>query len=299
MIKAVAKAGFDSVRVPVTWQQHLGEAPDYLINDDWLNRVEEVVGYVLTTGMYCIINIHHEDWIIPNIENEQGSTGQLVAVWTQLSERFKNYNEKLIFQGMNEPRLRNTDDEWNGGTPEGQEVVNRLNLAFIDTVRSSGGRNKLRHLIIPSYAASAEETAMIALSDVFPNSDDKVIASITSYTPYNFALNVRGIDRWIPTAHEHDINLLFDSLKEHFLDKNIPVIIGETGVLDKNNHEARLIWTRYYFGKARELGIPVFWWDNGVLENTAGRSDVEVLGLLDRYEAKFVYPDIVDAIMGR
>jgi endoglucanase len=297
MIQAVADAGFDSVRVPITWQRHLGDAPDYLINEEWLDRVEEVVGYVLSTGMYCIINTHHEQWIHPDVANEQQNTEQLVAIWSQISERFKNYNEKLIFNSMNEPRLRDTEDEWNGGTHEAQEVVNRLNAAFINTVRSSGGRNELRHLLIPSYAASAEIVAMEALSNDFPQDDDKIIALINSYTPYNLALNPRGIDKWVPAAHEQDIDFLFDNLKNFFLDKGIPVIIGETGILNKNNnHGTRLTWTSYYFGKARELGIPTFWWDNGVFEED--RTKIEVLGLLDRYEAEFVYPDIVDTIMG-
>ena len=298
MIRAVSKAGFDSVRVPVTWQRHLGDAPDYLIDEEWLDRVEEVVGYVLTTGMYCILTTHHEHWIFPDAENEPQNTEKLIAIWTQLSDRFKDYNEKLLFAGMNEPRLKGTSDEWNGGTPESREIINRLNMAFINTVRTSGGRNELRHLLIPAYAASAEDVAMEALSNAFPNDDDKIIALINSYTPYSFALSTRGGDRWIPDIHEQEIDCLFDRLKAHFIDKGIPVIIGETGALNKNdNLGARVAWTRYYFGKARELGIPVFWWDNGVLEEY--RNGVEVLGLLDRHEAKFIHPEIIDAIMGK
>ena len=298
MIKTVSNAGFDSVRVPVTWQQHLGESPDYLIDEEWLNRVEEVVGYVLTTGMFCILTTHHEDWIFPDCENEQQNTEQLTAVWKQISERFKDYNEKLIFAGMNEPRLIGTDDEWNGGTPEAHEIVSRLNKAFIDTVRSTGGRNELRHLLIPSYAASSEEVAMIAFSNTFPHDEDKIIALINSYTPYNFTLNTSGTDKWAPSVHELEIDWLFESLKEHLLDKDIPVIIGETGALNKKgNLESRIAWTSYYFDKARELGIPVFWWDNGVFDKNI--SGIEVLGLLDREQVEFAFPEIVDAIMGK
>jgi endoglucanase len=300
MIKAVADAGFDSVRVPVTWERHMGDAPDYLIDEEWLDRVEEIVGYVLSNEMYCIINAHHEDWIIPDAENELQVTEQLVALWSQLSERFKDYNEKLIFTGMNEPRLMGSPNEWNGGTNEEQEIVTRLNEAFITTVRTSGGRNVLRHLTIPSYAASAEIVALEALSRNFPKNDNKIIATIHSYTPYNLTLNPSGVDTWIPEMHEQDIDGLFERIKIHLLDNNIPVILGETGISNKNsNFPARMAWTRYYFGKAREFEIPIYWWDNGVLEIDVRRSRTEALGILDRYQAEFVYPEIVDAIIGR
>ena len=300
MIQAVKKAGFDSVRIPVTWQRQLSEAPDYLIDKDWLDRVEEVVGYVLTNDMYCIINIHHEDWIITTEENEQQTTGQLVAVWEQLSVRFKDYNEKLIFEGMSEPRTKDCMYEWEGGKPEDRQVVNRLNQAFIKVVRDSGSRNELRHLMIPTYAASAENPAMVSLAVAFPKDDDKIIASIHAYTPYYFTLisGEQGIDKWFPNVDEPEIDSLFVRLNENFLENNIPIIIGETGTRDRNgNLKARVLWTKYYFKKARDYGIPTFWWDNGKFSSLSERADD--FGLLDRYEAKFVYPDIVDAIMGR
>jgi len=305
MIYTVANAGFDSVRIPITWQNHLGDAPYYLICESWLDRIEEVIGYVLTLGMFCIIILHHEDWIITTPEHESYVTEKLIAIWKQLSERFSDYNEKLIFEGINEPRAIGCIFEWGGGTSEDRQVVNRINQAFIDTVRASGGRNELRHLMIPSYAASAEEAAMIYLADSFPQDDDKIIASIHAYTPYYFTLitEAHGIDRWIPHTDEPEIDLLFDRLKKLFLDRGIPVIIGETGARDRGgNLNDRIAWTRYYFGMAEELGIPAFWWDNGKIlnsENTGFLRNNDYFGILDRFQAEFVYPEIVDAIMGR
>jgi endoglucanase len=299
MIYTVAEAGFDSVRLPVTWAPHLGEAPDYRIDEDWLNRVEQIVKYILAADMYCILNTHHEYWLFPDEENYEENRVQLVAVWTQLSERFADYNEKLIFEGMNEPRLFGTPNEWNGGTYDAQQIVNRLNSAFVETVRSSGGNNSIRHLMIPSYAASAEIVAMQSLFEAFEDfhDDDKIIASIHAYTPHAFALQVDGMPFW-RDSHKEEIDRLFANIKRIFLDEGVPVILGETGAMIKDgNLEDRLEWTKYYFGKSRELGVPAYWWDNGLfVQNEHGTS--ELFGILYREQGVFAFPEIVDEIMG-
>jgi endoglucanase len=296
MINAVAQAGFDAVRIPVSWAEHMGGAPDFIIEDYWLDRVQEVADYVLALDMYCILNTHHEeDWLYPTAEREQESTVQLVALWEQLCERFADYNEKLIFEAMNEPRLKGTSDEWNGGTFAAQSIVNNFNQAFVDTVRASGGRNEIRHLMVPSYAASAEDIALNMLSLGFPKNDDKIIASVHAYVPYDFALSqTRGIDNWSIEKGGQEVDWLFGRLKERFIDKDIPIILGETGAVNRDgNLQARVAWTQYYFGKARDMGIPCFWWDNGLTD-----SDCENFGLLNRRYADFEFPEIIDAIMG-
>jgi endoglucanase len=295
MINAVAEAGFDAVRLPITWQMHMGEAPDYTIDSAWLSRVEEVVGYVLAAGMYCIINTHHEGWIFPVEEQEEQIALQLAALWTQISLHFAEYNEKLIFEGMNEPRLFNTEHEWNGGTAEAHRVVNRLNEVFIDTVRATGGRNILRHLMIPTYAASAEPVAVAAVANTFPHDDGKVIVSIHAYTPTNFALNPQGTGNWLAHRQEEEINWMFNRLESYFLDENIPVIMGETGAVNKDNLPERIAWATYYFAKAKELGIPAFWWDNGIFEARSETS--ELFGFLNRHYAVFMFPEILEAII--
>lgn len=298
MISKVADEGFDAVRIPVTWGRHLGDSPDFTIDGEFLDRVEEAVGYVLSTGMYCIINTHHDHWIYPAEDVEEDVTAQLTAVWSQIAERFADYNEKLIFEVMNEPRLYDTPNEWNGGTAEARNVINRLNAAFIELIRSSGGNNGLRHLMIPTYAASSEGIAVNAVSDAFDEitkGDDKVIVSIHAYTPTNFAQDPLGTDRWLAVRQEEEINWMFGRLKEGLIDKDIPVIMGETGVVNKDNLPARVEWTKYYFSKSKELGIPALWWDNGIFEKRSETS--ETFGFLDRRRAEFVFPEILEAIM--
>jgi len=289
LMKFLKEAGFDAVRVPVTWGKHMGDG--YAVEEEWLDRVAEVVGYVLDSDMYCILNSHHEEWLFPDEAHENRNSEQLAALWKQIAERFADCDEKLIFEGMNEPRLRGTPNEWNGGTDESRAVVNRLNAVFVKTIRDSGGNNKLRHLMIPAYAASGDAKVFKTL-DV-PD-DDKVIVSIHAYIPYSFALNTKGTDEW--SADDKDstnaIDGLFKMIKETFTDKGVAVVIGETGALSKDNDEYRIEWAKYYFGKAREYGVPCFWWDNGVFSGGG-----EAFGLVDRRGMSFKFPKVADAVL--
>ena len=195
MIDSVKAQGFNVLRVPVTWEGKFGEAPDYTIKADWLARVKEVVDYGIDNDMFVILNMHHEEWHMPTADNEESAEKILRALWAQIADYFKDYDEKLIFEGMNEPRLKGTPMEWNGGNQEAREVINQLNAAFVETVRASGGNNEKRHLMIPTYAASTMDSV---LNDfVIPN-DDKVIVSVHAYLPYTFALadNASGTSEW-------------------------------------------------------------------------------------------------------
>jgi endoglucanase len=199
---------------------------------------------------------------------------------------------------MNEPRWKDTQYEWNGGNAEGHQVVNRLNQVFVDTVRASGGRNELRHLMVPTYAASSDQAAVAALSRGFPQNDDKIIASIHAYVPHRFALRTDGTPHWnFETASDvNDVEWMFNRLKSEFIDKGIPVIMGETGAVDRNNNlQSRVNWTKHFFSTARELGIPCFWWDNGLFYRP--NSNSEFFGMMNRNAAVFVFPEIIEAIM--
>ena len=111
----------------------------------------------MANDMYVILNMHHETWHDPLEENYEAASDRLKKVWTQIGNYFEKHDEHLIFEGLNEPRVRKSDEEWNGGSPATREVVNKLDADFVSTIRSLGGNNKLRHLMIPGYAASSSE----------------------------------------------------------------------------------------------------------------------------------------------
>lgn len=291
MFDLIKKSGFNTIRIPVTWESHLGEAPEYLIDDKWIARVKEVVDYSIDNDLFTIINIHHEEWHFPSYENVDQAKDQLVRVWEQIAEYFMGYDEHLIFEGMNEPRMKGTSVEWNGNE-EGYDVINQLNEVFIHTIRNSGGNNKLRHLMIPTYAASSDITAFKTFK--IPE-DNKVIISIHAYTPYNFALNDKGTSSW-QLDNENDIgeiDRLMNRLDEYFISKGAPVILGEFGARDKNdNINERVSWAKYYIKAAKEVGIPCIWWDNGSFSGSG-----ENFGILSRRDVSLKHPEIVEALM--
>ena len=288
MIDAVLDAGFNVIRIPVTWDGHLGAAPEYKIHDIWLQRVKEVVDYAYSKGAYVILNTHHEEWYMPTEENKVANGEQIAALWTQIAEYFKDYDEHLIFEGLNEPRLRGTSKEWTGDMTA-SEVINYWEQQFVDAVRATGGNNTLRHLMITGYAASSsrENLARIVLPE-----DDKLIVSVHAYNPYNFALNTKGTDQWTAETGGSELDSFMKMLNELFVSQGIPVIIGEFGAMNKENTAARVEWAAYYVSAAKEYGIPCVWWDNN-----AFTGDGENFGLLNRRTLEFPYPEILDAMM--
>lgn len=293
MIDEIKKAGFNVLRVPTTWDWSTGDAPDYKISEEWLARVKEVVDYGMANDMYVILNIHHETWHDPLVENYEAASDRLKKVWTQIGNYFENYDEHLIFEGLNEPRVRKSSEEWSGGSPETREIVNKLDADFVSTIRSLGGNNKLRHLMIPGYAASSSEVALKDLK--IPENDDKLIVSVHAYIPYNFAL-AEGKPGAIWVACKEgfttDIDTLADTLKTLFIDKGQAVIIGEFGARSKDNEKYRAEWAKYYVTKMNTIGVPCVWWDNGGFTGSG-----ELFGLFDRRTFEWKYPLVKEALI--
>jgi len=195
LLVAVAKAGFNLVRIPVTWAQHLGPAPSYAIDPDWLARVEEVVGYARSAGLYSIINSHHEGgWL--SLKDANGNTtqennalvrAQFVAVWTQIAKYFANQGEELMFESVNE-----VHDGYGKADPRHIEIVNDLDQAFVNLVRASGGNNGRRHLIVPGYNTNIDET-LKGFKLPTDSAKNRLILSVHCYDPYLYALMGRRI----------------------------------------------------------------------------------------------------------
>lgn len=291
MLLTVKEAGFNAVRIPTTWGNHMDE--NHIIDEEWLARVQEVVDYAYNNDLYVILNMHHEEWNYPYEDNKEAATEIMTSAWTQIAERFKGYDERLIFEGMNEPRWVGTDYEWNGGNDEGRSMVNYLNQVFVDAVRATGGNNAQRFLMVCPYAASSSREALEAL--VLPNdSADRLIVSVHAYIPYYFALQQNGSSKWLVEreACTKDIDELAELLNELFVSKGTAVIVGECGAMNKdNNEEYRAAWAEYYMAEFKQYGIPCFLWDNGAF------SSGETFGLLDRYALTWRYPDLIAAIM--
>lgn len=288
LMQGVKDAGFNAVRIPTTWERQMDE--NNVINAEWLARVKEIVDYAYDLDMYVILNMHHEEWYQPYADKEEEITAKLQTCWTQIAEAFKGYDQHLIFEGMNEPRWKNTEFEWNGGNDEGRTVVNHLNKAFVEAVRATGGNNQYRFLMVCPYAANSGESALAALE--LPD-DDRLIVSVHAYIPYSFALQNPGSDKWVASKANctNEIDTLAEVLNRLFISKGQAVIIGECGAMNRQNENYRAAWAEYYFSTFRNIGIPCFWWDNGSFMSG------ETFGLFDRYNNVPRYNLLVQGIM--
>jgi endoglucanase len=260
LITMIKKSGFNSVRIPITWYQHLGAAPDYKIDYYWMRRVREVVSYVLDADMYAIINIHHdgnsEEWLRPDVDGDGKAAmyAKFEAIWKQISKEFKDEDEKLIFEGMNEFHTG-----YDFPTDEYLKTTDELNQLFVDTVRASGGVNEKRILIVPSYNTNPEAALKMTLpKDTAANS---LIVEVHSYDPWSFAGEGKGT--WGTDADKAEVDRRLDNLVEHFIDNGIPVIMGEYGVVVQADKKSRLAHIEYTTAALIKRGIVPFYWDDG------------------------------------
>ncbi len=257
MIKSVKDAGFNSIRIPVTWGEHMtGDT----INADWLARVREVVDYAYDLDMFVIINMHHDDyiWFEPSDSEYPADSAKLKAIWSQIASCFADYGDRLLFEGMNEPRTVGSEKEWIGGTPAERAVINRYAKDFVDTVRKTGGNNLHRSLIITSYAASADTAA---LNDVVVPTSKNIILSIHYYAPWKFS---DGSVTDFNDSGKAELDTKFAELKQKFIDKGTPVIVGEFGCINAAPESERQEYYKYYVEAARKQGIKCFVWDNNI-----------------------------------
>lgn len=306
MIDALMEAGFNSIRIPVSWHNHVS-GEDFIISEVWLNRVQEVVDYAYHKGMYVIINTHHdisEDYYYPNSEHLNTSKEYIEKIWSQLAKRFADYDEHLIYESMNEPRLVGTNYEWwldvnNESCIVAVKTINTLNQIFVDSVRNSEGNNNTRYLMVPGYCASAQGALIKEFELPKDIVKDKLILSVHSYTPYNFALQApteTGSVSEFSLDNQNsvkEINEFMDQLYSKYISKGTPVVIGEFGARDKDgNIQERIKYATYYIAYAKANGMTCLWWDNNSFSG-----DGENFGLLDRMTVTWKYKEIVDGLM--
>lgn len=302
-IQMLKDAGFNAVRIPVSWHNHVSD--NYSISEQWLARVNEVVDWCLERDMFVILNIHHDNstqFMFPQNQYLEQSKNYISAIWRQLAFRFKDYDERLIFEVMNEPRLIGHSNEWwldenNADCQEAVRCINEINQVGVNTIRSAGGFNKTRFIMCPGYDASAD--GALNAGYVLPNdpvsNNNHIIVSVHAYTPYEFALQDGGTSQW-SSSNPNDLQNMtgfMDRLYEKFVSKGTAVIIGEFGARNKNNNTAaRADFAATYVSEARKRGIPCFWWDNNAFSGNG-----ELFGVLDRKASSWYFPEIKDALI--
>jgi len=279
-IRALKNYGYTTIRLPVTWAEYIGTAPDYIIEESRMSRVEEVVGWLLEEGFYTILNLHHDggesdrSWILNAGNDPQGVAKQLGAVWGQIARRFSGVSQdKLIFEAMNEIGFEKLWNRWGGGINGKSEafgILNMLNQTFVDTVRGTAG-NDDRFLLISGYWTDINLSCDPLFQMPQDTKQDRLILSVHYYDPSTFTIadardNSWGFrDDWGTDADYAELAAQFNKLKTTFIDKGIPVILGEYGVTIRNKIEsARTKWMGAVTQICLDNGIcPVLWETGG------------------------------------
>lgn len=245
MIAGMKNSGFDSIRIPVAWTNMMDyENGDYTIADAYLDRVDELITYAINNGMYVIINDHWDgSWwgMFGSATEETRETAftMYTSMWTQLAERYHDYDESLIFESGNEElgnRLNDTDickDSGSLSEDECYEMTNRINQTFVDTVRATGGNNADRFLLIAGYNTNIAKTCDDRFKMPKDTIPDKLLVSVHYYDPWNYCGTDSGT-QW-GTHGEYETQNVDLKKMTKFTEQGYGVIIGEYGVLAKDD----------------------------------------------------------------
>ena len=293
IMNAYKAAGFKSVRIPVSWSQYT-DAKD-TISPAWMARVKQVVDDARAAGLVVMINIHWDGgWMNHTTYDKQAAiNARLARLWTQIANAFKDCDERLLFAGTNEVGQENL---WTPPTPEYADVQNSFNQTFVTTVRATGGNNARRHLVVQGYVTNIEHTLKYA---VMPKDTvaQRLMMEVHYYDPYDFALNgdskiwqwgaiakdAAATQAW---ADEPWVEKQFGAMQERFVDRGVPVLVGEYGAYPKPkfpgmkpyvNH-----WIRHVTASMRQHGLVPMWWDTGGLfdRSTGDQKEPETIRLI-------------------
>lgn len=264
LFTSLKKNGVNAVRIPVTWRDHMDSNGN--IDREWMDRVQQVVDYAYSQGMYVIINLHHDGggdpkfgaWIIEESQKDYNTfLKKYKNIWKQIAERFKNYSDYLIFESMNEVGF---DTLYNKNKADAYNLINKINQDFVDIIRATGGNNAKRHLLIAGYYTDIERTC----DSLYKMPDDKAgrcILSVHYYTPWDFCTCDRK-HTWGTNSEVRQMETLIGKMKKNFVDKGIPVIIGEYAASGSD-----LSSCIFFIEKLNKLcsdyGIATFIWDSG------------------------------------
>lgn len=314
LIKAVKEQGFKTIRIPVSYLSKIGEGPDYKIDEAWLNRIQEVVDYVVNNDMFAVINIHGDGyytvdgaWLLCVDENQDEIKAKYEKVWQQIAERFKDYDQHLIFESMNEE----FDNTYGEPDPTGYANINAYNQIFVDTVRKTGSNNEKRWLLMPGWNTNIGHTVgdkgFVIPEDALCKADGKrIMISVHFYDPYNFTLDeniasattqwgkyaTKKFDTW---GQEDYVDSQMKLLNDKFVSQGYPVVIGEMGIVDKTHidpsmNEFRRYWNEYVVKSAKANGCIPIYWDNGF----NGRNG---LALFHRLSKEVTQPEIIEGMI--
>jgi endoglucanase len=307
MFNALRAAGFKTVRIPVSWKQY-ADANDN-ISASWMARVTQVVNYARNAGLYTMINVHWDGgWMIPDYAHQAEVNTRLTKFWTQIANNFKGYDDTLLFAGSNEVGM---PDNFDAPTAENAAVQNGFNQTFINAVRATGGNNLARHLVVQSYLTGVDNAVNFS---VLPADSiaARMMMEVHFYDPYFFTLATTYWDGTVDKywqwgklvtdasaspehwADEDHVDAQFRKLKTTFVDRGVPIILGEFGAISRLSKDPagtqRNYWNQYVARAAWLNGAVPIYWDAGALGDHS-------MGLFNRKTTLQAYPQTIKAIV--
>ncbi len=294
LLKEIHDMGFNTVRVPVTWGTMIDDANGYAIDEKWMSRVQDIVDYAVNMNMYVIINIHHDGaeqsgWLRIGAKDIKPVEKKFAAVWGHIAERFKDYDEHVIFESMNEVTGSGTT------IAADTAVINALNQIFVDTVRATRSNNAVRWLSVPGRYTNIYNTSNPENGFILPNDSvkNRLFIAVHSYD-WHFGL----LETTQKTTYSYDagkaLQAEFKDL-ETFTKQGIPIILGEYGAINKQNTPDRAYYMEIVSRICQQMGIVPCYWDQGWYDLSLD-PDFSFT-LVDRETCEQIYPEIIRAMM--
>jgi len=293
LLNGIAAAGFEIVRLPVTWIAFIGSAPDYKVDKSRLSRIAEVVKMAHNAGLKIIINTHHDDgffiyddekmtwywdcgWLRVDkagndpIEKEK-ITAKFQALWRQIAEYFINYGDYLIFESFNELGLHYSPTQVELG------IINEWNRVFIDTVRETGGNNSSRFLMLHGYEANLDHNFVLP-TDKKNTGTNKLIVGFHFYDPPDFTHEYAST--W---GDALTVDNRFKYARE-CINSDVPIILDEFGLkYNPSNEEAQKNYLSCVVGTAHKYGMPALFWDDGWVFLLFNRNTSRLFPVMESY----------------
>lgn len=296
LIDSVHDLGFNTVRIPVTWGTMINDE-DYSINEKWISRVQDIVDYCIRQDMYVIINIHHDGadqsgWLRVGTDDLPALYEKFEGVWTTIANYFKDYDEHLIFESMNEVT---------GDTTTSVEydtaVIMNLNQIFVNVVRSSGSNNANRWLSVPGRYTNVEHMTNEKYGFDLPEDtvENRIFAAV-HYYDYSFGMEESMTKTEFDEAKVDAIAEACEKLVTRFTSRGIPVIMGEYGAINKNNPKQRAYHNEVFNLLCKRAGVVPVYWDQGWYDRSAEPADYSFT-LVDRKIYQSIDKEVTDGLM--
>ncbi|KAF2397356.1 endoglucanase D precursor [Trichodelitschia bisporula] len=250
----IKKAGFKSVRLPITWTTKIGPAPDYTVDAKWLDRVAAVTDMATSRGFYVVLNVHHDSWqwfdFTAGGADVKAIEDKFRALWTQIGQKLACAGPEVAFEPINEPK---------GTTKEHADILNRMNGVFLEAIAAAGGHNVQRVVTLVGLGEDGPKTSQ--WFKVPPGIKNPWALQYHYYSPYDFIFGAWGKTVWGSAEDKAALEADIAAVRGNFT--NVPLVIGEWSAGATVEPGARWRYFDAFSQAAKKYDTATILWDNG------------------------------------